>query len=499
MYLGIDLGTQSLKILVYDPVHRSVVASHAADLDLTSAADGTREQMAHWWVIALHQALSRVPAEVKAKIVAIAVSGQQHGLVALDATDAVLAPVKLWCDTTAAAECDEVALRFGGAARLREDVGNALLSGYTAPKIRWLKKHKPQRYAQLHTVLLPHDYLNFYLTGERVMEYGDASGTGLLDIRRREWHAGVLDALDADRDLGQCLPPLVDSNTCIGQVRDEVAQQLGLPTGIPVAAGGGDNMMAAVGTGNVAAGRLTVSLGTSGTLFTYSDTPVVDPEGEIAAFCSSTGGWLPLLCTMNCTVATELTRQVFSLSLEKADSLIDRSPVGAGGVVTVPYFNGERTPDLPLGKAIIAGLDATNYSQENLLRSAMEGACFALRGGLSSFTRLGCDVTQVCLTGGGAGSAIWRQMVADVFDRPVIVLRNDHGAAMGAALQAMWMHTGDSVQSIVTEHVQYDDRRSVVPQPETVATYDACYQTYLAHAEAAAGLYAQAPRGASFP
>lgn len=489
MYLGIDLGTQSVKVLIYDAQARSVVAQSSASLDMISSGDGTREQMAHWWIIALHQCLSRIDPQHKSAVEAIAVSGQQHGLVALDDTDAVLAPVKLWCDTTTAQECAEITQRFGGVQKLREDVGNEILTGYTAPKIRWLAKHKPQRYAQVKRFLLPHDYLNFYLAGEAVMEYGDASGTGLLDIRTRQWHSGLLNAIDSDRDLAGCLPPLVDSNTQIGSLKQEVAEQLGLPVGTPVAGGGGDNMLAAIGTGNVLPGRLTISLGTSGTLFTHSETPVIDPQGEVAAFCSSTGGWLPLLCTMNCTVATELTRELFGHSLEHTDALVGKAPAGSQGVLTIPYFNGERTPNLPGGKAVVAGLDATNYSQGNLLRSAMEGATFALRNGLDVFSRLGCELSEICLTGGGAGSAVWRQMVADVFDRPVKILANDEGAAMGAALQAMWMHRGGDIGAWVADHLEYDSARSTVPDSRVVAQYRQVFEQYQAHSRQVSALY----------
>ncbi|MFK7975400.1 MAG: xylulokinase [Halioglobus sp.] len=489
MYLGIDLGTQSVKAIIYDAQARAVVAQASSSLDMISAADGTQEQMAHWWVIALHQCLARLDAKHKAAVKAVAVSGQQHGLVALDDTGAVLSPVKLWCDTTTALECDEITRRFGGVQKLREEVGNEMLTGYTAPKIRWLARHKPQRYAQVKHFLLPHDYLNFYLTGEAVMEHGDASGTGLLDIRTRQWHSELLQAIDPDRDLAGALPPLVESNTQIGTVKNDVAELLGLPAGVAVAAGGGDNMLAAIGTGNVVPGKLTMSLGTSGTLFTYSDTPVIDPQGEVAAFCSSTGGWLPLLCTMNCTVATELTRQQYGLTLAESEKLIAKAPVGSEGILTIPYFNGERTPNLPEGKAVIAGLDALNYSQGNMLRSAMEGATFALRNGLDAFTRLDCELSEICLTGGGAGSAAWRQMVADVFNRPVKMLANDEGAAMGAALQAMWMYQGGDIGAWVVDHLVYDSSRAAVPDAERVSQYQEVYERYQAHSKHVVALY----------
>lgn len=489
MYLGIDIGTQSVKTLLYDAQDRVVVDVQSAPLDLNSEADGTREQMAHWWLTGLHHCITHIDAKKREGIQAIAVSGQQHGLVALDDTDAVVAPVKLWCDTSTATECDEITARFGGVQRLRGEVGNEMLTGYTAPKIRWMKKHRPRRYAQLHTVLLPHDYINFYLTGERAMEMGDASGTGLLDVRNRQWHAELLQILDEDRDLASCMPPLLEAHAQLGVLRAEPAQQLGLPEGTPVAVGGGDNMMAAIGTGNVTAGRLTVSLGTSGTLFAHSDSPVVDPRGEIAAFCSSTGAWLPLLCTMNCTAATELTRKIFNSTIDRQEVLIGKAPPGSEGILTVPFFNGERTPNLPGAKASIVGLDATNYTRGNVMRSAMEGATYALRNGLDAFSRLGCDLTEVCLTGGGAGSASWRQMVADVFNRPVTILENGEGAAMGAALQAMWMHQGGDIADITAEHLHANNEQSAQPEASAVAQYEEGYARYQQYVEQLVPIY----------
>ena len=185
----------------------------------------------------------------------------------------MLAPVKLWCDTATTAECEEIASAFGGQDRCIEEVGNPILPGYTAPKIRWLRNHRPDAYAALATVMLPHDYLNFYLTGERFTECGDASGTGLLDVRERQWHEGMLAALDDERDLSACMPPMIGAGEAGGTLPVAVASSLGLPPGIPVACGGGDNMMAGIATGNLLPGRLTVSLGTSGTMFAYSDAP----------------------------------------------------------------------------------------------------------------------------------------------------------------------------------------------------------------------------------
>jgi len=491
MYLGIDVGTQSVKALLYDAQSQRVADSCSAPLELISDSSGTREQEAQWWLDALAVCLQRLGKAQLAGVRAIGVSGQQHGFVPLGNNGQVLAPVKLWCDTATTAECEQISQAFGGEQRCIEAVGNPILPGYTASKILWLKHQRPDAYEMLDTILLPHDYINFYLTGEKVAECGDASGTGLFDVRNRVWHDGILRALDDTRDLRDALPPLADWDAPIGSLRQELATEFGFRPGIVVSAGGGDNMMAALGTGNVAARQLTVSLGTSGTLFTSLDKPVVDPRGEVAAFCSSTGGWLPLLCTMNCTVATELTRSLFDLSLEGFEAAIVDTTIGANGVVTVPFFNGERTPNLPTAQGSVFGLNPENYEPQNLLRSAMESAVFGLRGGLSRLQSLGCTFDTVRLTGGGAKSATWRQMVADVLALPVTVQVNDEGAAMGAAMQAMFVEQGrtEDLQQLLDEHLLRDEARATEPEHGAVEQYDEYYASYQKYVSAVETLY----------
>ncbi len=494
LYLGIDVGTQSVKALCYDAQARRTIAVSSAPLALISRDDGSREQHTDWWLQALAQCLSQIDADIRHAVTAIGVSGQQHGFVPLDRDGNVLAPVKLWCDTATDAECRQLTERFGGEQRCIREVGNPLLPGYTASKILWLRNHQPDLYRQLDTILLPHDYINFHLTGEKAMECGDASGTGLLDIRKREWHAGMLHALDPGRDLAACLPPLLAPDATLGRVRTAVAEQLGLRAGTPVSVGGGDNMMAAIGTGNATDGRLTVSLGTSGTLFAHAARPIVDDDGTVAAFCASDGGWLPLLCTMNCTVATELTRQLLQWPLAEIDARVDAVAIGANGVVTLPFFNGERTPNLPAGKGCILGLDAGNYSADNLMRSAMEAAVYGLRAGLDRLRQLGCELRDIRLTGGGARSASWRQMVADVFGLPVTVFSGDEGAALGAALQACWMHERSrrrdaSLVELLDEQLVVDSQRCCSPRIDAVDRYDSLYRRYQQHVAAITPLY----------
>lgn len=485
---GIDAGTQSLKVLVYDPAKRSVVASASAPLELDSAADGSREQRPADWVAALHTCFAAITPSVRARIAAVAVSGQQHGFVPLDAAGEVLAPAKLWCDTSTSAECTQIMEAAGGTAQTIALAGNPILTGYTASKLPWTKTHRPDAYARLASILLPHDYLNFVLTGERFCEYGDASGTGWLDVRTRTWSPELLRATDPDRDLSECLPPIAPPEALF-DIAPTAAKAFGLPATVKVAVGGGDNMMAAIGTGCVVPGRLAMSLGTSGTLFAYSDTPVVDPDGAWAAFCSSTGGWLPLICTMNCTVVTEQVADAFDFSTRFGDGHLRNTPPGADGLVMLPFLNGERTPDLPHGKGVLAGLDTTNMTPAHLYRAAMEGATYSLKYGYDAFVRAGMQFDRIVLTGGGSNSAAWRQLVADVFGLPVDVPTQAEGAAFGAALQALWAlgHArGDeaSIADIAERHVALDPQLSARPEPSRTPAYATAYARFLRYLDA---------------
>lgn len=490
---GIDAGTQSLKVVVYDPEGRRLVASASAPLQLTSAADGSREQRPGDWVTALHACFAAIDPAVRARIAALAVSGQQHGFVPVDAAGEVLAPAKLWCDTSTSAECVQIMDAAGGMARTIALAGNPVLAGYTASKLPWTKTHRPDAYARLATILLPHDYLNFVLTGERFCEYGDASGTGWLDVRTRTWSAELLHATDPQRDLADCLPRIAAPEEMFG-ISAAAAAALGLPASVKVAVGGGDNMMAAVGTGCVVPGRLAMSLGTSGTLFAFSETPVVDPGGAWAAFCSSTGGWLPLICTMNCTVVTGRVAEAFGFSSREAEQHLQDTQPGADGLVMLPFLNGERTPDLPQGKGVLAGLDTTNMTPAHLYRAAMEGATYALKYGYDAFVGAGMRFERIVLTGGGSNSAQWRQLVADVFGLPVDVPAQAEGAAFGAALQALWAlghGRGDAapIADVADRHVALDPLRSARPDPARAEAYATAYARFLRHLDAITPLY----------
>lgn len=499
LVVGLDVGTQSVKLVAYDAASRRVVSTHGHPLELIAGDDGSREQKAEWWIDAIRACFAKLDAASRSRVTAIGVSGQQHGFVPLDAAGKVLAPAKLWCDTSTQRECDEIMGAVGGAQRCVELAGNPILAGYTASKLPWTRKHRPEVYAQLATILLPHDYVNFWLTGERWMEYGDASGTGWLDVRTRQWSPDMLAATGADRDLAACLPPLVQADASF-PIAPAIADELGLPRSVRVSAGGGDNMMAAIGTGNVEPGVLSMSLGTSGTLFAFADHPVVDDEAGWAAFCSSTGGWLPLICTMNCTIATESVAKAFGFSTRDGDAVMVGTLPGAGGLVMLPFFNGERTPDLPHARGSLQGMDLNNFTRGNIYRAAMEGATYALRNGYDALLAAGLHFDAIRLTGGGSHSAAWRQMIADVFELPVEVPLQAEGAAFGAALQALWAleranGRDADLAAIAREHVLIAPGLSARPDGKNVPAYQASYRQFLRHLDGAKTFYASHPAG----
>ena len=438
LYLGIDSGTQSVKAVVLDLETRRVVAEARAPHTLIPGLPvGHMEQHPQEWTQAMDRAIGAVLAQVdRTRVRGIGVSGQQHGFVPLDASGQVIRPAKLWCDTSTVAECAILTRKLGGEKAAIRQAGLAFLPGFTAPKILWLKRHEPANYRRLRQVLLPHDYLNFHLTGKYFMEAGDASGTALLDVRRRRWSAAAVAAVD--KNLADWLPALGDSGGIVGPLSPTRAAAYGLSADVIVSAGGGDNMMGAIGTGNVTPGVVTASFGTSGTIYAFARKPVVDPQGEIAAFCSSTGGWLPLLCTMNVTTVTEQVRALFGQDHAALEAAVAGAPAGAGGLVLLPYLAGERTPNVPAGSGAWLGLNAKTFNSAYLARSAMEGVTLGMNYGLRRLAQLGVKAKEIRVTGGGAKSAVWRQIMADVFGVPVVAMVEDEGAALGGAIQAAW-------------------------------------------------------------
>ncbi len=478
LVIGIDSGTQSTKALVVDAARGRVLGEGASAYDLIPGLPpGHKEQDPATWVKAMRAAVRAALKAAKARpseVVAMGVSGQQHGFVPLDARGEVIRPAKLWCDTSTAEECREITEALGGSRAAIRTLGNAVLPGFTAGKILWLRKREPANYARLATVLLPHDYLNWWLTGNVFMEYGDASGTALMDVRRRRWSEKAVAAIDPG--LIDKLPPISPSDQPAGTLRDTAARELGLAPGVLVSAGGGDNMMGAIGTGNTRPGVVTASFGTSGTIYACSDSPVIDPRGEIAAFCDSTNRWLPLLCTMNVTVATEMVRRDFNLDHRAFEKTASRAPAGCEGLIMVPYLEGERTPNVPDGTGVFFGVRPRTFTAAHFARAAMEGVTLGMNYGLRRLAELGVKATQVRATGGGAKSRLWRQIMADVFEAEVVTLRVAEGAAFGAALQAFWCwrrSRGDSVsiESITDEFVKLNASEKTEPDEARARVY----------------------------
>jgi xylulokinase len=477
-FIGIDSGTQSTKTIILDATSGEIVASASRQYELIEGLPaGHKEQHPDEWIAAVREtiktALDKSGVD-RAGVRGIGVSGQQHGFVALDADDRVVRAAKLWCDTSTSPECEEIIAALGGLDKTIEAVGNGVPAGFTASKILWLRKHEPENYAKLRWILLPHDYINFWLTGRKVMECGDASGTALLDVRNRRWSKAAINAIDPR--VNEMLPPLIASDEIAGTLRPELAVEFGLRDDVIVSSGGGDNMMGAIGTGNVRAGVVTVSLGTSGTIYACSEHPVVDPRGEVAAFCDSTGRWLPLVCTMNVTVATEMVRERFDLSHDELSQAAAATPAGNHGLMLIPFFEGERTPNAPDGTGVYFGLRDKTFSIGHFARAAMEGTTLGLNYGLNRLRELGIAPREIRATGGGSKSAVWRQILADVFDAEVVCVANEEGAAVGAAVQAVWAYrkrvgNPKGIETLCDRYIAVDETTRAKPNPVHIQMY----------------------------
>ncbi|MDP8099632.1 xylulokinase [Pasteurella atlantica] len=482
MYLGIDCGTQGTKVIVVDSQQKRVIGEGYAPHQIIENGNGRREQQPNWWIEALLQAfkLAIHSANICPKLVkGIGISGQQHGLVILDKNDIPLYNAKLWCDTETATENDGLIQALGGSKRAFEQLGILCQTGYTASKISWLRKYHPQLYTQIAKIMLPHDYLNYWLTGIFATEYGDASGTGYFDVINRQWDYETFNIIAPELDPKQVLPQLISSHQKLGIVRKEITQLLGLSEQVVVSTGGGDNMMGAIGTGNIKQGIVTMSLGTSGTLYAYTDKPLTTLPPMIANFCSSSDGWLPLVCVMNMTSANNTIMSLFDLDIQTFNDLVEQADIGAGGITMLPFFNGERVPALPNAKGTILGLDSTNCTQSNLARATMESASFTLCYGLNLFRRAGLDTSEIRLIGGGAKSAVWRQMIADIMNVNVVCLKESEAAALGSAIQVMWINNEGDLTSLCDNFVHIDESSTVYPKRENVEKYKLVYQRYL--------------------
>ena len=434
MLIGLDIGTSGARALAVSE-SGEVVAAAAQEYPLLTPRPGWTEQNPEDWWQASRKVLAEVAKAVQGNVTGIGLTGQMHGAVFLDANDRVIRPALLWNDQRTAAQCIEITDRVGRE-RLLAIAGNPALTGFQAPKLLWLRELEPENYARIAHVLLPKDFIRLRLAGEYATDASDASGTLLLDLRRRTWSEEILDALELPREW---LPAVLEGPEETGRLRADVAAELGLPAGIPIAAGGGDNAAAAVGCGIVEEGIASSSIGTSGVVFAHTAGFTPDPSGRLHAFCHAVPGAYHLMgVTLSAGGSLNWWRQVLGEEHEY-DALIElaaSAPFGSEGLLFLPYLSGERTPHLdPSARGAFFGLTA-RHGLNHLTRAVMEGVTYSLADCLQLMVDLGVKLNHVRAIGGGARSHLWRQMQADVFGMTVRRTAVDEGPAYGAALLA---------------------------------------------------------------
>ena len=491
LFAGLDVSTQSCKLVVIDLDTRSTVYVDSLNYDeelpqygaregaVVGLGEGVSESDPHMWIEAvelLFERLKNTPDVEQDLIRCLSVSGQQHGLVALDGQGNLARPrAKLWNDYSTAEECSVLTEKVGGVERMIEAVANVQRPGYTAPKILHMLRHEPTCYAKATTLFLVHNYVNWYLTGGAnggvaVMEPGDTSGMALWNPITRDWSKVVIDVIDPG--LRAKLPPVKPSDQTVGKLASKIAAKYGLSTECAIDAGSGDNMYGAVGTGNFSLGLVTVSLGTSGTAYTFLEEPYVDPEGEIAAFCDSTGFFLPLLCVSNMASGYNAVLERFEMSHEEFDAAICRTEPGNESRLVLPWFGGERTPDLPHAAPVYFGFGVDDFGKDVMCRAVLEGHVLNLFDG---FRRLPVKPKVIHLTGGLSQSPSWCQMIADVFEAEAVPVKGE-GAALGAAIHAAWVWLKESekpisLAEVAEPFVNLEEGKRKAPIPENVDVY----------------------------
>jgi xylulokinase len=506
LFVGIDSSTQSTKLVVIDDNLQQMVYKDSVTYDEDVREYNTRNGVAQglepgisesepaMWIKALEILLRRLQHSQMAinDIACISVSGQQHGLVALD-QDGNLTRTrsKLWNDFSTEEECRLLTAAVGGVDAMIEQVGNSQRTGYTAAKIFHMARHEPEAFKKTTTFFLVHNYINFYLTGGvRIMEPGDTSGMALWNPATAQWSQKVMNAISPD--LAKKIPTLQPSTATIGSISKDLVQRYGLSPECRIDAGSGDNMYGAVGTGNVIPGIVTVSLGTSGTAYTCLEKAYIDPAGEIAAFCDSTGRYLPLLCVSNLANGYNAILKHFALSHDDFNVLIGKTKPGHQGRLLIPWYVGERTPDVPIGSPLYFGFDVADFTKENLCRAVLEGHILNLYDG---FRKMPIQAKEIRLTGGLAQSPAWCQTIADIFEAETVPVEGE-GAALGAALHAAWVYRkeqGDNIDlaELVKPYVIMREDRRCKPIPEHVAVYRIQKETYRALSERVRGKIAQ--------
>ncbi|MFN3649195.1 MAG: xylulokinase [Armatimonadota bacterium] len=486
--LGIDIGTSGTKTLLIDESGR-VLATATEEYPLSTPRPGWAEQdPRHWWDAScktVRAVLSKAGISAD-EVKGVGLSGQMHGSVFLDARDEVLRPALLWCDQRTAAQCEWIT-RMVGAERVVELISNPVLTGFTAPKVIWLRDHEPETYARVRKVLLPKDYVRLKLTGAYATEVSDASGTAMFHVRERRWATELLDAIEVPSDW---MPECFESQVPSARISAEGAAATGLREGTPVVGGGGDQAAGAVGNGIVERGIISSTVGTSGVVFAFSDEPAVDPQLRLHTFCHavpgkwhqmgvmlSAGGSLrwyrDTLAGAEMYVARALGIDPYQLIAEEAQ----RAPAGSEGLIFLPYLTGERTPyPDPDARGVFFGL-TLRHDRCHMARAVLEGVAYGLRDSFEILAEMGVPIGQVRASGGGARSPLWRQIQADVTGREHVTINVDEGPAFGVALLA-GVGTGawSSVEEACRATIRVTD--STTPDPGSAATYNRYYPVY---------------------
>lgn len=466
--LGIDIGTSGSKTLLCD-YEGNVLATATAPHDISSPHPGWSEQDPRQWWSAACKATKAVLRQAKVKpaqVAAIGLSGQMHGSVFLSDGPEPLRPALLWNDQRTTAECAEIEKIAGGRKKLINMVGNPALTGFTAPKILWVRKHEPHIYEKTKHILLPKDYIRYCMTGEYATEVGDASGTLLLDVKKRAWNRKLIGMLGIDMAL---LPQCHESHVVTGALTAVAARELGLVEGIPVVGGSGDQPAGAVGNGIVSAGIVSATLGTSGVVFAHADEPTYDPQGRVHTMCHAVEGkW----CVFGCMLAAGGSLQWFrnhlgdSFVAEAKKRKVDpyeliiaeaqQAAPGCEGLFFLPYLTGERCPyPNPHARGGWIGLTA-RHNRASLIRSLIEGVTFGMNDALTIMRQMNIPVKTVRLSGGGARSAFWRQLQADIYNTPVACINSQEGPAYGVAILAgvgigVWKNVPEACKAVIHE------------------------------------------------
>jgi xylulokinase len=481
--LGIDVSTTGAKALLLDDTG-TIIASASTEYPLSTPYPLWSEQNpADWWegtVDSIHQVLRAANIQ-SSQIAAIGLTGQMHGLVCLDTHGQVLRPAILWNDQRTADQCEEMNLKVGEKTLLLI-TGNPALTGFTAPKILWVRKHEPEVYARIAHILLPKDYIRYLLTGELAIDCAEASGTSLLDIRSRNWSGEILRALEIPHEW---LPKVYEGSDITGYISESAAKVTGLPSGTPVIGGGGDQATQAVGVGAVKPGIVALTLGTSGVVFAPVSQPFIEAQGRLHAMChsappSSGSGWHLMGVMLSAAGSLRWYRDTFFPVLSYDDLLSPCVKIRAGseGLIFLPYLTGERTPyPDPFARGAFIGL-TVRHNSAHMSRSILEGVAFGLRDSMELVKSAGLGkIDQVRVSGGGSRSNLWRQILADVMNCELVTVNMTEGASYGAALLAgvgagIWQSVPDACQATVKIN------KSTYPQKEMVDIYEEQYLVY---------------------